>query len=197
MALGKVSSPSHTRGKRSFRKNATSWKLRFSFSAIRPPRTQRHRKSPLQRRGLRWLLANWLLQIPHCLKHLSSDPKEATGGVCLLFRPPRAFCGSQFPSQCSVLPLLGGGVFGFVARVRLFKAWRSSSGSAMKGLPLPGQPQRLHSMQPMSRARRSGRSRSEGHGVRNQAPTQQIEGTFAVLVVLANDVQKLTWCDVV
>ena len=118
MALGKVSSPSHTRGKQSFRKNATSWKLRFSFSAVRPPRTQRHRKSPLQRRGLRWLLANWLLQIPHCLKHLSSDPKEATGGVCLLFRPPRAFCGSQFPSQCSVLPLLGGGVFGFVARVR-------------------------------------------------------------------------------
>ena len=33
--------------------------------------------------------------------------------------------------------------------------------------------------------------------VRNQAPKQQIEGTFAVLVVLANDVQKLTWCDVV
>src|SRR6476646_2134229 len=80
MALGKVGSPSHTREKQSFRKNATSWKPRFSFSAIRPPRTQRHRKSPLQRRGLRCLRANWLLQIRHCLKHLSCDPKEATGG---------------------------------------------------------------------------------------------------------------------
>ena len=38
------------------------------------------------------------------------------------------------------------------ASERLLKAWRSSSGSAMKGLSLPGQPHRLHLTQPMSRS---------------------------------------------
>ena len=100
MALGKVGSPSHTRRKQSFRKNATSWKPRFSFSAIRLPRTQRHRKSPLQRRGLRWLRANWLLQIRHCLKHLSCDAKEAPGA---------SFSRGGYDRRCSPFVLAGGG----------------------------------------------------------------------------------------
>ena len=66
--------------------------------------------------------------------------------------PATGFLWGSIPNHCCVLPLLGRGVYGLMARIgELLKAWRSSSGSSMKRA-LPSEPQRLHLMQPMSRS---------------------------------------------